>query len=181
MSLRRNHANLLLTTVALTAAQFQVPGMALASGLPKLKVGGEIEYINVTPGANGTFTLQQGDHPISTERFLEAIERLDANPTLARQIKAEQGTRATLGMTALGLLAIAPVGLGMYFMNAQRNPRGTITMTWLGVSVVDLAAAAGVGIAYLVRSSQPLLGAGEAKEAARAYNHKLDALDGQRD
>ncbi|MNX93037.1 hypothetical protein D3C86_1252060 [compost metagenome] len=105
------------------------------------------------------------------------MSHLDADPALLQQVKAEQNARTALGATSLGLLALAPVFLGLFVTNYQRKPDGVFTRTWLAVSAVDLAAAAGVGIAYLARSSGPLIGYEAAKDAARAYNQKLDALD----
>ncbi|HEY9900124.1 MAG TPA: hypothetical protein V6D00_13165 [Pantanalinema sp.] len=177
MSQRRNQTRLGLTTLALTALQLQLPGLAVASGLPKLKVSGDIEYVNVTPTGNGNYILRMGDHPISSDRFIEAVERLEAHPSLMPQVKAEQNARTALGVTSLGLLALAPVFLGLFVTNYQRKPDGVFTRTWLAVSAVDLAAAAGAGIAYLARSGGPIVGYEEAWDAARSYNQKLDLLD----
>ncbi|MBO9540064.1 hypothetical protein J7643_05655 [bacterium] len=180
MSQRRTRTQLLVTTLILTTAQLQLPGFALASGLPSLKVNRDVEYLNVTPTGNGNFTLRMGDRPISSDRFIEAVSNLDADPSLLQQVKAEQNARTALGATSLGLLALAPVFLGLFVTNYQRKPDGVFTRTWLAVSAVDLAAAAGIGIAYLVRNNSSLIGYEAAKDAAHAYNRKVDALEHQR-
>lgn len=175
MSQRKIHLLLLCGTLAV--AQLLTPCLAQASGLPRLKVGGDIEYLNVSPTEGGGYALRLGDQPISSARFVEAVARLDAHPALVRQVKAEQETRTALGLGTLGLVAAAPVFVGMYLVNQQRNPSGTFTRTWLALSAADAIAAAGLGTAYLIRNAGPLFGYQDAKDAARAYNMKLDRQD----
>lgn len=135
-----------------------------------------IEYIHVAPGPGGTLAFSEGDRPISSARFLQAIEHLNAAPGFTEGIHRERATRTTLVWSSVGLATLVPVLGTMFVVNNQRNPSGSITRTWLIASLADAAAAAGVGLWAFIRNSQPLYTEKQATGTAQAYNRKLDEL-----
>ncbi|HEY9856158.1 MAG TPA: hypothetical protein V6D05_10495 [Stenomitos sp.] len=139
-----------------------------------------IEYMNVTPADGGRYELSQGDRPIASDRFLEAIEQLDAAPAFTEGVRRERTARTTLTWSAVGLTVLAPVLGTLFLVNNQRNPDGVFTRTYLIGTLADAAAAAGVGLWAFIRHSQPLFSQQEAEDAALAYNRKLDRLEAPR-
>lgn len=122
--------------------------------------------------------ITKGDLPISNERFIDLMDRSQADPGFSASVATKESDRSNWGWATLGSLGVLGLGIGLtvtdpFYANPQAAPT-TYTAMAGGLTVAGLLSSLITSGVWSVKLSRPLFSAEEAADAIKAYNRKLD-------
>lgn len=123
--------------------------------------------------------LTQGNERISDDRFIDVIERSQADPAFTAHVASERSARRDWGLATLGSLATLGVG-AVLSASSGISLGGNTTLAPVpgvgtGVAVAGLCASILCGWNWANHVSRPLFSLPDCTEAIDAYNRQLDA------